>query len=523
MKKKPNFAMAAALTLALSAVWAGGQDAAKPMTLEECLIRAMEKNLGLQVQVRNPELADLAVSKAGEKFLPTLAFSYGRETDRSASSSWIAGADQVQTKSNSYSATLTQALPTGGILQANLSNGMSDTNTRFQTINPYYSSVLTFAFSQPFLRNFGPAVSRRDILIAHNNQDIAEQNYKRALLDTLYSVEEAYWNLAFSIGNLKVMRQSLRLAENLLDKNRKELAIGMMAPIEVTTAESEVAMRKADILQAEVLVKNREDSLRTLLNLGGKGEADVPPLTPADVPTVEKREMTMDAALGLAAANRPELENARLDLKNKDLDLVYARNQLLPNFSLDARYWSPGVSGTQILYQDGNPLTGIIIGTIPGGSSQATKDALKFKYKNWAVGLTLSIPLNTVFSRAQANSAAVILEQSKISAENTEQQIFLEVRSAVRDVENNAKRVEAYEAARVLAEKKLEAEEKKVKAGLSTNYTLLQVQRDLATAQSLELQSRIDYVLSLARLDRATGTSLERRNIKWMGSPDKRP
>jgi outer membrane protein TolC len=490
-----------------------GQDAATRMTLEQCLVRAMEKNLGLQVQIRNPELSELGVSLAGEKFLPTLSFQYGRQSNQSASASWISSS--TLTKSNSFSADLTQTLPTGGTLEASLSNGMTDTNQRFQTINPYYSSQLTFGFRQPFLRDFGPAISRREILVARNNRDIAEQTFKQTLLGTLYTVEEAYWNLVFAVENLKAMRQSLALAENMLDRNKQELAIGMMAPIEVLSAESEVASRRADILQSEVLVKNRADNLRTLLNLAEKGETDAPPLVPVDTPSTTPRVLAMDTALALALANRPELENALLDLKNRNLDLVYARNQLLPQLDLTANYWSPSISGTQILYQNGDPLTGVIIGTIPGGSSQAMKDALKFKYKNWSVGLTVSIPLNTIFSRAQAGRAAVSLEQSKLAAENTKQQIFLEVRSAVRDVENNAKRVEGYAAALKLAEKRLEAEERKAKSGLSTSYTVLQVQRDLALARSNELQSRIDYVLSQARLDRATGTSIERRNIKW--------
>jgi outer membrane protein TolC len=506
---------------ALSAGLAGAQEAARPMTLEQCLVRAMEKNLGLQVQVRNPELAGLEVSRAGEKFLPTLGFQYGKQNNRSASFSWIDSSSVIEARANSYTAGVTQLLPTGGSLRASFSGGMNDTNLKFQTINPYYNSSLAFTFSQPFLRDFGPSISRREILVARNNRDIADQTYKKALLDTLYTVEESYWQLVFSIENLKVMRQSLGLAEDLLARNKKELAIGMMAPIEVLSAESEVASRKADILQAEVLVKNRDDALRTLLNFTSKADTENRPIVPLEAPPTEKRTVSMDDALAQAMAGRPELQSARLALKNKDLDLVYARNQLLPDLSLQADYWSPAVSGTQILYQNGDPLTGVVVGTIPGGASQAMTDALKFKYKNWSVGLVLSVPLNTVFSRAAAVEASVGLEQAKIAQQDTEQQIFLEVRSAVRDVENNAQRVDAYAAARTLAGKKLEAEERKAKVGLSTNYTVLQVQRDLAAAQSLELQAKIDYVLSQARLDRSTGTSLDRRNIKWSPVPER--
>jgi len=515
MAKKAIVLMIIIVVLPAGILW--GQDKTRPMTLEECLVRAMERNLGLQVQVLQPELADLGVSRAGEKFLPSLSFEYNSASNRSASFSWIDASDMVITKSHYYSTGITQTLPTGGTFEASLYSSMNETNKRFQTINPYYSSRLAFAFSQPLLKNFGLRVNRKEILVAQNNRDIAESVYVTALLEAMYSVEEAYWNLVFSVENLKVMQKSLKLAKDLLEKNKKEVEIGMMAPIEILSAESEVATREADILQAEVQIKNREDTLRTLLNFKPKGEEENLPITPTDAPAAEKRDVSMDGALAQALASRPELQAARLDLKTKDLELMYSRNQLLPDVSLQAFYWSPALSGTQILYQDDNPLSGVIVGTVPGGSSQAMKDALKFKYRNWSVSLSLTMPLNFVFSRALAAQAKVNLKQARLVLEDKEQQLCLEVRNAVREVENNAKRVEAYEAARKLAEKKLEAEERKVKVGLSTNYTLLQMQRDFANAQSQELKARIDYVLSLAKLDKATGTSLERHNIKWTG------
>ncbi len=490
------------------------QDKQKPMTLEECLIRAMEKNLGLQVQVLQPERAGLSVSLAAEKFLPSLSFQYNSQNLKSPSFSWIDAAGAVLTKYSEYTAELIQSIPTGGQMRASLGGDRYDTNRNFLTINPRYGSQLAFSFSQPLLKDFGFKISRKEIIAAQNNKDIAENSYRTAVLDTLYTVEEAYWNLVFNSENLKAKQQSLELAGDLLARNKKELEIGMMAPIDILSAQADVATREADILQAEVQVKNSEDALRTLLNLKDRNGSENLTIVPADAPSPEKKEVSMESALAQAMANRPELRSAKLDMKNKELDLTYSRNQLLPDLSFRADYWSPGISGTQILYADDNPLTGIIIGQIPGQSKDALKDAMKFKYKNWAVGLTLSFPLNTVFSRALAAQARVNMEEAAIMIEEKEQQVFLEVRNAVREVETDAKRIEAYAAARRLAEKKLEAEERKAKAGLSTNYLVLLNQRDLANAQTNELRSRIDYVLSLAKLDKATGTSLEKRNIK---------
>ena len=490
------------------------QDKPKPMTLEECLVRAMEKNLGLQVQVLQPERAGLSVSLAAEKFLPSLSFQYNSQNIKSPSFSWIDATGAVLTKYSEYTAEIVQSIPTGGQFKASLGGDTYDTNKNFLTINPRYGSTLFFSFAQPLLKDFGFKISRKEIIAAQNLKDIAENGYRTAVLDTLYTVEEAYWSLVFNNENLKVKRQSLKLASGLLARNKKELEIGMMAPIDILSAEAEVATREADILQADVQVKNSEDTLKTLLNFKDKTGSESLTIVPADAPSLEKREVSIESAQAQAMANRPELQSAKLDMKNKELDLTYSRNQILPDLSLRADYWSPGISGTQILYADNNPLTGIIIGQIPGQSRDALKDALKFRYKNWAVGLTLSLPLNTVFSRALAAQARVNLEEAAIKLAEKEQQVFLEVRNAVREVETNAKRIEAYAAARTLAEKKLDAEERKAKAGLSTNYNVLLNQRDLADAQTNELRARIDYVLSLAKLDKVTGSSLEKHSIK---------
>lgn len=390
----------------------------------------------------------------------------------------------------------------------------TETTARFQTINPRFGSQIRFDLTQPVLKDFGFRVSQREIIIAKNNTTISEIQLKQTLLDTIYNVEEAYWSYVGSIEYHNVMQQSLKLARDLLAKNTREVEVGMMAPIEVLTARSEVARREADILQAESMIQSSEDRLKTILNLSSRTDIDLTKIVPTDTPTFEEREVSLEEALSTGLQLRPDLQAIRTDLKNKDLDLGFAKNQLLPELNLNASYWSPGLSGTQILYQDDNPLTGIVIGTVPGKSSDALKDAFRFKYKNWTVGLTLSIPFTSVITRAQYAQAKVNLEQAQVNLQNQEQQAFLEIRNAVRDVQTNYKQVQAYKLARELAQEKLEAEEKKLKVGLATNYEVLLHQRDLADAQSSELRAVIDYNLALAALDRALGTTLEKKNIK---------
>jgi outer membrane protein TolC len=308
----------------------------------------------------------------------------------------------------------------------------------------------------------------------------------------------------------------LKLAQDLLEKNEKAVEVGTLAPIEILSAQSAVATREADILQAEAVLKDNEDRLKTIINLAAEEEgAELAKIIPLDKPAFEKKEVTLDEALRTAMYNRPDLNATRIDLKNKELNLSYSSNQLLPNLSLNASYWSPGITGDQILYLNDNPFSGVVIGTIPGITSDALKDAFNFKYKNWSVGITLDIPLNTFLSRADYAQARVNLDQAMLKIKDQEQQLFLEIKNAVRAVQTDYKRVQAYKVARELAAKTLEAEEEKLKVGITTPFFVLQYQTDLATAQTNELKAMIDYNLSLARLNRAMGTSLKEKDIRF--------
>lgn len=519
---KRTLVLAAVTILGLAALLPAGAQTSQPqdqkslsLSLEDCIIKAMKNNLALAVEVLNPEQSDLAISLAKEQFIPSLSFGYTKRSTASASYSFLDSQGTTTQARGDYSAQISQSLPFGGALLASLTSYSLDTNANFQTINPRYGTTLTFNLSQPLLKNFGLRIAGRSIIVAQNNRDISEFQFIKFLQDKIYEVVQDYWNLVYAIENLKVQQQSLQLARELLEKNKRSVEIGTMAPIDILSAEAEVAAREADILGGEALLNNSEDILRTVINL----QADLPDaanirIIPSSSPASEGLEVSLEAALQLAKDNRPDLAATRVDIQTKQFDLTYARNQLLPDLSLNAQYWSPGVSGTQVLYLNNNPLTGVVVGTIPGGSTASFKDTFNFKYNNWSVGLTLTLPLSTVFSRAQAAEAKVSLNQTLLSLKNQEQQLELELGTAVRAVQTNYQRVKAYRVSRELAQKTLEAEQEKLKVGLSTNYFILQYQRDLTNQLSLELKAVIDYNLALASLEKAEGVSLKNKNIE---------
>lgn len=483
------------------------------LSLEDCIAKALKYNLGLAIEILNPELSELSVTSAKEKFIPQLSFNYSKRDTQQASYSFLDAADEYSTNQNNYGGQISQLIPTGGTFTLSVDGYKSDTTRRSQTINPRYGSTLQFDFSQPLLKNFGFKVNRREIIIANNNLDISEHQLKDSIIDTIYNVEETYWNLVYNIEILKLRQQSLDLARDLLEKNRRAVEVGTMAQIEILSAESEVATREADIIQAEAMVKNSEDTLKTLINIAAEDRSlATARINPSEMPSFEKKDVSLEDALAAAYANRNDLKVTHINIENNQLNLNYARNQLLPNLNLNASYWSPGVSGTQLQYAPGD-LFGDPIAIIPGGASDAIKDAFNFRYKNWSLALTLDIPLSSILSRASYATAKVNLKQTQLRLKNQEQQLLLEIGNTVRAVQTNFRRIEAYRAARILAKRKMEAEEEKLRVGLSTNYYVLQYQREFTNAQTNELKAIVDYNLSLAQLNKAMGITLDRKNI----------
>jgi len=489
-------------------------DESLSLTLNDCILRAIQNNLTVAVEEFNPGMAEAALDRAREIFLPSFDLNLSARNTESPSYWFLEASDTILNKTSDYSFSVVQRIATGGNLSLSLNGYKTDTNQAFQLINPRYGSTLQLDFTQPLLKGFGFKVSRKDILIAQNNLEISRSQFESVLMDTIYRVEEAYWNLVYAMEDYRVREQSLQLARDLLDKNRKEVEVGKLAEIEVYNAQAVVASREADVLQAEALIKKNEDLLKNILNLLEADDIEPVDILPLDQPAFQSWEISLQGAIRTALVNRADLGINRKTVETKELSLSVARNQLLPGLDLRFSYWSPGISGDRLIYLNNDPFLGTVIGKDERGGSDALGDAFSFLNNNWSVGLTLSFPLGNFLTKANYVIAQMELEQSLLQLRDIEKQIVLEVRDAVRDIESLAKRHEALQAASRYAQMRLEAEEKKLTVGLSTNYFVLQYQEELANSKSQEIRSLIDYNLALARLDKVLGTSLDTKNIK---------
>jgi outer membrane protein TolC len=485
----------------------------KTFSLQECLAIALKNNIALGIKVVQVERQEGLFRLAKEKFIPALSFQLGKAKTNTPSYSWIEAEGAISAESQQVSGQLTQALWMGGNMSLSVDTSRYESNQRFQTINPRYEGSVVFKLVQPLLRDMGDRISRKDIIISNNNRSISANELKTALLETVYRVEELYWNLVFAERNLEAKAQALKLAEDLLAKNKKMAELGVIAEIEILSAEAETASRRAEILEAQALLENNRDELSSTINLGAEnGGADII-LRPGDDPSSEETNADAQETLRQALANRPDYLNTAIALASSSLQTGYARNQLLPALNLNFQYWSPGLSGTQILYRDNNPLTGEVTGVVPGAVGDAFKNAWEFTYKNWSLYLSLDVPLNALFSRGALQAARTEQREAQLRRLDLERQISLEVSTATRSAASNFQRIQATRSARELAEKKLSAEAKRQAAGLSTSYMVLQYQRDFTAAVSTELRALCDYNLARARLEKITGTSLQRRHI----------
>jgi outer membrane protein TolC len=508
--------LALAVLLGLTAVVsASAQDRqVLNLGLEDCIAKALKNNLNVAVERLNPGLADTQVTKAREFFLPSLQLSYGSNRQASPSYWFLQGSGTSISNLANYGVSVVEAVPTGGNLAVSLQSYRSETNQAFQLINPRYGSTLQFSLTQPLLKNFGPKMARRGITLAENNLDLAQLQLRSTMQDTVYLVQETYWNYYFAVENYKVKTQSLQLARDLLAKNKKEVEFGQIAAIEILTAESVVAQREADLIQAEGVINRSEEVLKSIINLAAEGDARRLKVLPADKLEYADNLVEIDQAMKEAMERRPDLMILKKGLETKELNLSVAKNQMLPSLDFQVAYSSPGISGDVLIYQNNDAFSGIVIGKQKGSASGALSDAFKFLYNNWNVGLTLSVPLSSLLTRADLSYARMDFSQTQVRIKSLEQQIELEVSDALRTIETNSKRVDALRVSSDLAAKTLDAEEKKLKVGLSTNYFVLDFQEKLANARSAELRARIDYILAVESLEKAMGVSLEKRAFK---------
>ncbi|MEZ5421370.1 MAG: TolC family protein, partial [Vicinamibacterales bacterium] len=353
--------------------------------------------------------------------------------------------------------------------------------------------------TQPLLRNFGIDNNRQQIQVSRKNREISEVQVREAVASTTRSVKNAYWDLVFALNSLDVQRQSLDLAQRSLKENRARVEIGTMAPIDIVQAEAEVAQREEAVILAEAAIARAEDSLRALVYGQHASDEWNVRMVPTDAAAFTPVDVNIDAAVKGALESRTDLQQAQKTIEANEVTISLLRNQVLPALNATVDYGGTGIGGTQLIRGDGFP--GPIIGSETKRYSDVLGDLLRNNFPSWTFTLQLSYPLGTSTQDANLARARLQNQQSMKQLDASRIRVATEVRETARTVTTNSKRVEATRASRALAEKRLEAEEKKFQAGMTTNFFVLQAQRDLNQARNNELQALIDYLKSVVNYE----------------------
>lgn len=490
------------------------------LTLDEAIKLALDRNLDISVQRLNPQTFDFSLAGLRASYSPTLTSTVSQQSQINPAQQTTQG-QQAGTTINlgrtEYNAGIAKAFQRGGgNLNVSLNNNRMTTSSLTALFDPAYNTNWSATFTQPLLRNFRTDDTRQQLVITKLNQDISEIQLEATIVNTVSNVRNAYWDLVFAVQSVDVARRSVMLAEQLVRDNQSRVEIGTMAPIDVVQAQAQAATQRQDLAVAEGTRRTNELALKRLLVNGTQDPNWEATLDPVDRPDFQPVAVDVTGAVRRALENRTDLAQVRKNLQVNDVTLRYLKNQTLPQVDFAARYQAIGQGGTSYLTQ-GIGINRVVVGTIPGGYLDSLESLLRRKYPTWNMSLNVSYPIGT--SAQDATLARAHVQQNQVEAQlrQIELQIATDITNAATNVQNNVDRVEATQAARELSQRQLEAEQSKFEVGMSTNYFIVQAQRDLATAQNNELQAILAYRRSVVEFERLQETSLTSSNITILG------
>jgi outer membrane protein TolC len=471
------------------------------LSLDEAVERALDNNVDIAVEQFNPEIAAQNVFAAEGYYVPFLFANVGYDSTDSKGTNFFSGGDVVNTKNQIWNVGAQLPVKTGGDIQVRWDNRRSDTNNAFTTFNPIYRSNISLNITQPLLANLKIDTPRRQLKLSKINRQISDIDFRQRVLNAVATAKLYYYDLVYAIDNLRAAKNSLDLAKKLLQENEIRVKVGTMAPLDIVEARSEVAAREVDVIVAENLVGNTEDNLKRVIFPENDPNMWATTLVPTTAPVAEPMPVNLNAAVQNALENRTDVVAARKALERSDLDVLYRSNQTKPSLNLVAGYGGSGAGGTEIIREP--PIGGEIVETIPGGYGDALGEAFGNDFPTWNIGVEFRYSIPNKTNKSLAAQARLSREQALVSLRRLELQVAQEVRTAGRGVLSGFQAVASTAAARDLATERLDAEQKKFDAGMSTTFLVNQAQRDLATAEVAELRAIAEYRKSLVNFERA--------------------
>jgi outer membrane protein TolC len=480
--------------------------ALRELALEEAVALALEKNLDIQVARLEPQSVDFLIAGFRNTYRPLLSSTVGLRDQYQLPNSTLSGATATTRVNNGttiYNFGLSQNVNKyGGSYTVNWTNSRLATSNTFSTFNPSFTTNLVAAYVQPLVRGFRIDNVRQQLLINLINRDITEESARATVTQTLANVRNAYWDLVFAQSAVEVAQRAQDLADKLVVDNQARVEVGTLAPLDIVQAQAEAATRRQNVAVAEAALQTAELTLKRFIVSGTDDPLWRQTIRPVDLPSLQPAPTDIDGAIRKALAERTDVLSARKNLDSSDVSLRFLKNQSMPAVDLNASYGAQGLGGTEI--RRTGPLGNQVVSSvIPGGYLDALRILSARDYPTWNLNVTMSYPIGANQAEAQHARARVQQSQAMTRLRALEIQIAAEVANAALTVQSNLKRVEAASAARELAQKRLEAEQSRFEVGLTTNFFVVQAQRDLRDAQNTELRALADYRKSLVNFERA--------------------
>jgi outer membrane protein TolC len=475
----------------------------RELALEEAVALALEKNLDIQVARLEPQAVDFLIAGFRNTYRPLFSSTVGLRDQYQLPTSSLNGGTKVNNGTRTYNFGLSQNVNKyGGSYTVNWSNSRLETSNTFSNFNPSFQTNLVAAYVQPIVRGFRIDNVRQQLLINLINRDITEESARATVTQTLANVRNAYWDLVFAQSAVEVAQRAQDLADKLVVDNQARVEVGTLAPLDIVQAQAEAATRRQNVAVAEAGLQTAELTLKRFIVSGTDDPLWRQTIRPVDLPSLQPAPTDIDGAIRKALAERTDVLSARKNLDSSEVSLRYLKNQSMPAVDLNASYGAQGLGGTSII-RTGPLGNQVISGTVPGGYADALRALGGRDFPTWNLNVTMSYPIGATQADALHARARVQQSQAMTRLRSLEIQIAAEVANAALTVQSNLKRVEAAGAARELAQKRLEAEQSRFEVGLTTNFFVVQAQRDLRDAQNTELRALADYRKSLVNFERA--------------------
>jgi HAE1 family hydrophobic/amphiphilic exporter-1 len=470
------------------------------LTAEQVVQMATANNPDLVAGGFDPRIAAEQVAQARGAFLPTFQSGLQRNVQQAPPTSVFFGTQGVRTDLWSGNVGLTQRLPWGGASYNVLWNtARTNASSTLSNFNPSLTASIDGIVSQPLLRDFKIDPFRAQVTTAQRNNEIADIGLQELATTVTAASERAYWNLVLANAAVGVQQQSLDLALELERTNKARVDVGQSPPLDLVSAQAEVAQRRENLIVAQTQARQAEDQLRILILDPARPDYWSVRLKPGDIVPPVGQAPDIDAAVRSALTERTDLQRTRKQIQISETQVSLARNQILPDVRVNAEYLTNGLGGTELLRSGGFP------GTVSPGPATAFGNVLQqvfaADYPTWTVGVTLSYPLGHSSQQAALAQSELSRQQSLARLRSSELHVVRDVRQAALDLDQNRQRIDTTRAARELEEQRLDAEQKRYEVGMSTNYNVIQAQRDLAVARNNELQAQLDYQLALINFE----------------------